>query len=111
MGGGGGVRPADLVFVPTVACRGFRDFSVTTGPLPASVVSDDGAEAGLTSKPHRDPTRGAPPPADAPQGLHGLAPSAWLRGPFRLRLASACHPDTGVRVTQPRTRTDSMHRR
>src|SRR6185503_1283373 len=99
-----GARPADLVFDPTIACRGVRSFSATTALLPSYAASDGEDEAGLTSKPHRDRLPGR---SDAP-------PGRALRGPLRLRLASACRrdaPDRGVSTTQPRTRTDSMNRR
>ena len=87
-----GLRPHNRLLRP-------RSFSATTDLLPTAVASDDGAEAGLTTKPHRD----------RPARVRG---GPWLRGPFRLRLASACRPgarlDRGAWTTQPRTRTDSM---
>ena len=68
---------------------------------PGHAVSDDVWEAGLTSKPHRD-------------RRPGRSPRHALRGPFRLRLASACRRvtwRTRTPAAQPRTRTDSIHRR
>src|SRR5690242_15630899 len=52
-----GTRPADLVFVPTSACGGFRGGKVAGchySPSPGSEGIWPPGEAGLTSKPHRD---------------------------------------------------------
>src|SRR5437867_3338816 len=66
-----GSRLADLVFGPTLACRGGRRpygrLSAFSRPDPLGGPP----EAGLTSKPH-----------------HAQRPTVALRGSFRLRLAS-----------------------
>ncbi len=83
-------RAADLVFDPTLACRGTHGRApaapTVSGPHPA--VPLDGTRHPLSARP-RQP--GTPRAGLTPKPHHAQQPRVALRGSFRLRLASTCN--------------------